>query len=148
MPKCPQCGFVIKPTKKAKIIKDRHLEFVLLTAEEFDKVKKKWPRTYQQKIKTLDDGIAIHGYKYEDCYRVLLNWNKDAPAEYEQKAIAKKPEAPRISTPKIRSLKKQMMGLVKCFNPTSTPKEREEAKKKIKRLGEQVNELVEKERAK
>lgn len=148
MPKCPQCGFVIKPTKRAKIIKDRHLEFVLLTSQEFEKIKKKWPRTYQQKIKTLDEAIAIHGYKYADHYRVLLKWNEDAGPEYEQKEVVKKPEPPRISTPKIRALKKQMAGLVKCFSPTSTPKERENAKLEIKRLGAQIIELVEKEKLK
>lgn len=148
MPKCPNCGFAIKPTKKARIIKDRHLEFVLLTSQEFEKVKKKWPRTHQQKIKTLNDQIAIHGYKYNDHYLVLLKWNKDAPLEYEQKEAVKKQEPPRISTPKIRALNKQMAGLVKCFNPASTPQEREDAKAEIKRLGQQVNELVEKEKRK
>jgi hypothetical protein len=143
--KCPNCGHIIK-SKKPK--KNKHLEFVLLTTEEFEKVKKKWPRTYQEKIKTLDDGIAIHGYKYEDCYRVLLNWNTDAPAEYERKETVRKPEPPRISTPQIRELNKMIVGLGKCFISSSTSKEKADAKKEIKRLGEQVNKLVEKEKGK
>ena len=145
--KCPKCNHVFT-SKKVKPLKNKYLEFVLLTSEEFDKVKKKWPRTYQEKIKTLDDQIAIHGYKYNDHYRVLLNWNRGAPAEYERKEPIEKPAAPKISTPKIRALNKQMVRLVKCFNPASTPKEREDAKKEIKRLGEQVNELVEREKGK
>ncbi len=146
--KCPQCGFLIKPTKKAKIIKDRHLEYVLLTSQEFEKVKKKWPRTYQQKIKTLDDQIAIHGYTYKDHYRVLLKWNEEASPEYEQKEAVKKPESPRISTPKIRAINKQIMLLGKIFVTPSTSKEREDARAEIKRLGKQITELIEKEKAK
>ena len=147
MPKCPNCGFIIK-TKRVKIIKDRHLEFVLLTSQEFEKIKKKWPRTHQQKIETLNEALAIHGYKYNDHYRVLLKWNKDAGPEYEQKEAVKKSAPPKISTPKIRELNKQMAGLVKCFNPASTPKEKADATAEIKRLGKRVNELVQIERAK
>ncbi len=145
--KCPSCGFIIK-TKKVKVLKNKHLDFVLLTSEEFQKIKKKWPRTHQQKIKSLDDALAIHGYKYQSHYRVLLKWNEDTSPEYEQKEVAKKPDPPRISTPKIRALTKQMTGLVKCFNPANTPKEREDAKLEIKKIGKQINELIEKEKAK
>lgn len=143
--KCPKCNHVFTP-KKVKPAKNKHLDFVLLTSDEFEKLKKKWPRTYQEKIKTLDDQIAIHGYKYNDHYRVLLKWNEDAGPEYERKEAIDKPVQPRISTPKIRELNRQMAALAKCFNPASTPKEREDAKAEIKRLGKQVNQLVEKEK--
>lgn len=55
---------------------------------------------------------------------------------------------PKISTPETRALNKQILALGKCFVTPSTEKERENAKKEVKRLGKQVTELIEKEKLK
>ncbi len=60
----------------------------------------------------------------------------------------KKPEPPRISTPEIRRLNSIIMNLAKIFVTPSTEKERQDAKLEIKRLGAQINELVENEKGK
>jgi hypothetical protein len=57
--------------------KRKFLEHVLLTEQEHQKlIELLGQREAEGWIKALDDGIAIHGYKYKDHYRVILRWRE------------------------------------------------------------------------
>ncbi len=72
--KCPKCGHSWS-VKKREGVKYRHFDHVLLTEEENRKLEEKFGVIgTTNRIKNLDDAIAIHGYKYKDHYRVILKW--------------------------------------------------------------------------
>lgn len=50
-------------------------QHVLLTDEELEKLKSKFP-DYEDKIKKLDEGIELKGYKYKSHYLAILKWAK------------------------------------------------------------------------
>jgi len=65
---------VEKPTK-AKPKKKKYLEFVLLADDEYNKLVEKFGESgAKHRIKDMDDGIAIKGYKYKSHYRAILKW--------------------------------------------------------------------------
>ncbi len=77
--KCPKCSHTFS-VKKGK--KTQYLEFVFLTDNEYKKLLKKFGKQgTQDRIKNLDDQIAIHGYKYKDHYRVILKWAEKEPVK-------------------------------------------------------------------
>lgn len=69
-----------KESKDSKVfIKKKYGEMqnVLLTDEEFEKIKEKFPEDYQNRIDTLSLGIVSHGYKYRSHYAALLQWARN-----------------------------------------------------------------------
>ena len=77
-----------KNTNNAKTIKHRFGEYghVLLTDDDVEKLKAKFPTDWEQRIKTLDEGIELKGYKYKNYYLAILSWaKKDAPKETQSK---------------------------------------------------------------
>ena len=62
--------------KKDKDIKHRYGEYkhVLLTDEQYNKLKEEFPNDYEQRIKNLDEAIEIHHYKYSNFYLVIKKW--------------------------------------------------------------------------
>jgi len=56
--------------------KKKYGEFknVLLSDEQFKKLQDKYPDTYNQKIKMLDEGIELKGYKYKNHLLAIQRW--------------------------------------------------------------------------
>lgn len=49
---------------------------VLLTDEEVEKLKERFPADWESWIETLSEGLALKGYKYKSHYLAILNWAK------------------------------------------------------------------------
>lgn len=70
-----------------KIPKHKYGEFknVLLSDEDLEKLKNKFPSDYMDRIKRLDEGIELRGYKYKNHYLAIIKWadkdQKDKPAQ-------------------------------------------------------------------
>lgn len=64
------------PNGYSKESKHKHGEYgnVLLTDDEFEKLKQRFPDSFEQKISNLDEGIELKGYKYKSHYLAILNW--------------------------------------------------------------------------
>jgi hypothetical protein len=70
-----------KYTKKIKPQKHKHGEYknVLLSDEELEKLKTRFV-DYEKRIKQLDEGIELKGYKYKSHYLAIIKWaEKDKP---------------------------------------------------------------------
>ena len=67
--------------KKEKRKKYGEYGHVLLTDAELEKLKARYPETWQKNIDILDKGIELHGYKYKNHYLAILKWSKDEPAK-------------------------------------------------------------------
>lgn len=67
---------------KKNISKKKHGEFdnVLLTEEEFEKLKAKFPADYEKRINALSGYIASKGTKYKSHYATILNWSRNERA--------------------------------------------------------------------
>lgn len=53
---------------------------VLLTDEEYAKLKERFPADYDEKINTLSEGLALKGYKYKSHYLAVIKWaNNEKP---------------------------------------------------------------------
>lgn len=53
---------------------------VLLTDEEYLKLKERFPTDYDEKINTLSEGLALKGYKYKSHYLAVIKWaNNETP---------------------------------------------------------------------
>lgn len=50
---------------------------VLLTDEEYTKLKERFPTDYEEKINTLSEGLALKGYKYKSHYLAVIKWAKN-----------------------------------------------------------------------
>ena len=75
-------------TKTAKTIKHRFGEYghVFLSDADVEKLKSKFPSDWEQRIKALDEGIELKGYKYKNYYLAILSWAKrDEPKVTPQK---------------------------------------------------------------
>lgn len=57
--------------KKKKFGEYKH---VLLTEEQLEKLKVKFPNSWVENISKLDIGIQMKGYKYKDHYLAILDW--------------------------------------------------------------------------
>lgn len=62
--------------KKEKPVKHKYGEYkhVLLTDDEYKKLKDKFTDNISYWIKTLDEGIELKGYKYKSHYLAILKW--------------------------------------------------------------------------
>ena len=72
----------IPPATPPKPTKHKYGEFqnVLLTDDEVDKLKERFPVDWVERIENLSEGIARKGYKYKSHYLAILNWaKKDKP---------------------------------------------------------------------
>ncbi len=67
-----------KIKEKENIEKKKYGEFqnVLLTDEQLDKLKGKFPNDWQKWIEKLSEGIAMKGYEYKNHYSAILSWNR------------------------------------------------------------------------
>lgn len=67
-----------KETIQKKESKHQHGEFnnVLLTSSELEKLKTSFPLDWQERIKTMDEGIELKGYKYKSHYLAILKWSE------------------------------------------------------------------------
>lgn len=61
---------------KEKDAKHKHGEYqhVLLSSSELEKLKTSFPLDWEQRIKTMDEGIELKGYKYKSHYLAILKW--------------------------------------------------------------------------
>lgn len=50
---------------------------VLLADSEYEKLKEKFPKTYEEKIREMDEAIELKGYKYKSHYLAILKWAKE-----------------------------------------------------------------------
>lgn len=79
---------------RIKELKNKHMDFVMLTTEEYEKLSKEYPGVVQGYIEKLNIYIGSTGKRYKSHYFTLLNWikkDKDNP-----------PKAPfRSDTPQI-----------------------------------------------
>lgn len=62
--------------KKKSPVKHKYGEYknVLLTDGDLDKLKQKFPSTYEEKIQRLSEGKEMRGYKYKNDYLAILKW--------------------------------------------------------------------------
>ena len=68
------------PNKKSsKEQKHKYGEYqhVLLTDGELEKIKTKFPSNWESKIRELDEGIEMKGYKYNNHYLTILKWARE-----------------------------------------------------------------------
>ena len=77
-------------TPKAKATKHKYGEYknVLLTDEEYEKLRERFP-DYEQKIETLSEGLALKGYKYKSHYLAILKWARNDEGKAKTQAQAK-----------------------------------------------------------
>lgn len=81
--------------KKEKPLKKVYGEFhnILLTDEEYDKLKIKFGDVTKTKIEALSLGIESKGYKYKSHYATLLHWDlKDAKAKDKKPPLSRVPD--------------------------------------------------------
>lgn len=64
---------------KAKPSKHKHgsYQHVLLTDDEYSKLKEQFHERTESLIQKLDDGIELKGYKYKSHYLAIIKWSKD-----------------------------------------------------------------------
>lgn len=68
---------------KTKSVKHKYGEYqnVLLTDEEYNKLKQKFNDNVTNVIKELDEGIELYGYKYKSHYLAILKWQEKRKLE-------------------------------------------------------------------
>lgn len=64
---------------------------VLLTDEEYAKLKERFPNDCTQKIETLSEAIARKGYKYKSHYLAILDWARRDEKKAAQPAVSANP---------------------------------------------------------
>jgi hypothetical protein len=64
----------INKEKKSPPQKYGEFQNVLLTDQEFQKLKSRFPGDFEKRIENLSTGIASKGYKYVDHYAAILRW--------------------------------------------------------------------------
>ena len=86
-----------KETIQKKLYKRKYGQFqnVLLTADEYQKLKDRFNHHVSEVIEELSLGIESKGYKYNSHYAAILNWQRRANA----KAGSKGRELPKTYTP-------------------------------------------------
>ena len=69
----------ISPATPSKPSKHKYGEYrnVLLTEQEVEKLKEKFPIDWARRIEDLSEGIARKGYKYKSHYLAILHWAKN-----------------------------------------------------------------------
>ena len=83
-----------KPLNHPKPSKHRHGEFgnVLLTDDEFSKLKERFPADWQKRIDDLDIYVGKTGKKYKSHYLTIISWarsdaDKNNPKTLDERAI-------------------------------------------------------------
>lgn len=77
------------PTVEDKPKKSKYGEFnnVLLTKQELEKLKEKYPQDYLQRIERVSGYVASTGKSYKSHYATIINWaKKDSPAQSKKQA--------------------------------------------------------------
>ena len=77
---------------KREIYKEKYGEFgnVLLSDDELEKLKERYPSTWEAKIENLSEYIASKGVKYKSHYATILNWaRKNNGKDVERKELGK-----------------------------------------------------------
>lgn len=77
------------PPKPPKTVRHKYglYENVLLTDEEFEKLKEEFPSDYMERIERLSEYMASTGKKYKNFLATIRNWaKKDKPAPKAQKS--------------------------------------------------------------
>jgi len=79
---------ILNPKEEKKYIKEKHLEFVFLTKDEYEKLLKEFGDAKLKRwIETLNNYIGSKGKKYKSHYHTILNWerreNPTQPKKYE-----------------------------------------------------------------
>ena len=66
-------------TPKSKPTKHKYGEYknVLLSDDEYSKLKERFPSDYEDRIEALSFGIKLKGYKYKSHYLAILKWAKN-----------------------------------------------------------------------
>jgi hypothetical protein len=124
--------------------KKKHFDFVYLTDEEFEKLKKKWPQTYNQKIFDLNDYNYTHPKKFKEYgshYHVILKWNRTAPVEHPDRPIHnEKPMArmKRLESPESKAVLDQMNNLIKD-RPANWQLQLKEKQKQLNKIQEDLS---------
>lgn len=73
--------------KKQKKKKFGEFSNVLLTEQEFEKLKEKFPHDYLQRIERVSGYVASTGKSYKSHYATIINWSKkDSPAQSKKQA--------------------------------------------------------------
>lgn len=73
--------------KKQKKKKFGEFSNVLLTEQEFEKLKEKFPHDYLQRIERVSGYVASTGKSYKSHYATIINWaKKDSPAQSKKQA--------------------------------------------------------------
>lgn len=69
---------VLNKDSNKKKIKHKYGEYknVLLTDEEVEKLKNKYPSDWELRIKELDEGIEQYGYSYKNHYLTIIKWGE------------------------------------------------------------------------
>lgn len=77
-----------------KTIKHKYGEHknVLLTDEEYTKLKERFPNDYDEKIDTLSEGLALKGYKYKSHYLAVIKWAKNETSKAAKISVNNKPD--------------------------------------------------------
>ena len=73
--------------KKNKPIRHKYGEYknVLLSDDDLDKLKAKFPTDWEERIENLSEGIELKGYKYKNHYLAICKWAKnDKPGTAEK----------------------------------------------------------------
>ena len=65
---------IITPTSKQPKHKYGEHNNVLLTDDEYLKLKERYPTDYEEKINRLSEGIALKGYIYKSHYLAVIKW--------------------------------------------------------------------------
>lgn len=66
---------------KAKKKKYGEYQHVLLTDSEYEKLKERFPKTFEDKIREMDEAIELKGYKYKSHYLAILKWARENKTE-------------------------------------------------------------------
>lgn len=80
---------IYKERKKEKHKHGNHKN-VLLTDDEYLKLKERYPTDYDEKINKLSEGIELKGYKYKSHYLAVIKWaNNDNAKEVKSEDITR-----------------------------------------------------------
>ncbi len=91
-----------KNIKKEKPVKHRYGEYnnVLLTDDDIERLKTKFPDMWQKWIETLSEGIELKGYTYKNHYLAILKWaERDMGRVHERQ----KPAADKVQKSKFNN---------------------------------------------
>lgn len=76
-----KCELELNENEKVKKHKYGEYKKVLLTEEEYKKLKIEFGSNLEHWIKTLDEGIALKGYSYKSHYLAIKKWSKNSKSD-------------------------------------------------------------------